>query len=202
MTTSISITRALLPTPAALLYAVDAKKFVAGTDLLASSCAIVAAQTGAVRVGWTATAFCVVSIDPPRLVVVLDDTEPAHAVILQSGALSVNVLRADQSALAQRFAQMASQQGGSQFGAGEWGAGIAGSPVLTTALAILECRIVELISSHGQVILLCEAVSVSVADTNLSPLISFNQHLMQLLPAPLQRVAPSWPLNGEAQPCI
>ena len=67
-----------------------------GMRHLAAGVSIITAGDGQRRAGLTATAVCSVTADPPRLVVFVNKNVAASDVILNSGALCVNVLAGDQ----------------------------------------------------------------------------------------------------------
>lgn len=55
-------------------------------------------------IGFTATAFCSLSLEPPLVLVCVVQGRYAHAVLNQAPAFAVNILAADQQLLAHRFA--------------------------------------------------------------------------------------------------
>ena len=57
---------------------------------------IISARHGERKAGLTATAVCSVTVEPPRLVVFVNKNVAANEVVLDSGALCVNVLSGEQ----------------------------------------------------------------------------------------------------------
>lgn len=139
---------------------------------LASACSIVASADGAERSGATVTAVCAVTADPPRLLVCIAREMPVHALIVDSGTLSINVLSEAQQGLARRFADKTGDD--NVFREDEWSTGRLGAPVLREALASFDCRVVEVIPAGTQTIFICDVVDVAVGAGQV-PLIVFNR---------------------------
>ena len=98
--------------------------------------------------GCTASAVCSVSDEPPILLVCINRSSRNNAVLKQNLRLCVNVLRADQQALAMQFSRSGSDVAERFAGIG-WSEpqddfavdGAPGSPMLDDALVSLDCRI-------------------------------------------------------------
>lgn len=71
----------------------------------ASGVTIVTARTTAGLVGFTATAFTSVSLDPPLVLVCIAKTGSAHDDIVAADEVGVSVLSEDQSWIAEQFAK-------------------------------------------------------------------------------------------------
>lgn len=110
------------------------------------------------RHGFTASAVCSVTDDPPTLLVCLNRGSSASAIVHANGVLCVNTLAAGQQALSDRFG------GGvppaERFGAGDWRPGVTGAPVLAGALASFDCRIVRYVEVGTHDVLFCEVVGL------------------------------------------
>jgi flavin reductase (DIM6/NTAB) family NADH-FMN oxidoreductase RutF len=88
-------------------------------------------------VGMTVNAFLSISLRPPLLLVSLAHDADSTPVVTASGRFSVNVLRADQRALSDRFAQAIPAE--TKFGGVDLLRGRDGLPRLANALAGFEC---------------------------------------------------------------
>lgn len=93
-------------------------------------------ETGAQR-GFTASAFCSLSGDPPMVLSCLSGSAECHPAFLATQRFAVNVLRPSHRELALKFAA----RGENKFGGGEFVGGRFGMPVLPDALAVVECRV-------------------------------------------------------------
>ncbi|MBB5404976.1 flavin reductase [Paraburkholderia youngii] len=90
--------------------------------------------------GCTASAVCGVTDEPPTLLVCINRGSRNNAAFRSNGKLCVNVLSAEQQALAAHFATSALAID-ERFAAAQWGKLETGAPVLQDALASLDCEI-------------------------------------------------------------
>lgn len=88
--------------------------------------------------GLTATSLCSVSLEPPLVLVSIDQGANTHLGIEASGAYAVNLLAREQQELADRFAR----EDPEKFRGLEVAGRMTGSPVLEAALAHLDCTVV------------------------------------------------------------
>jgi 3-hydroxy-9,10-secoandrosta-1,3,5(10)-triene-9,17-dione monooxygenase reductase component len=107
----------------------------------ATGVAVVTAQSEEGPVGMTANALCSLSLDPLLLLVCIDNSARTLAPIEATGRFAVNVLRAEQRALADAFASKDVKQ--THFAEVPWRLH-EGVPVLGEALAWLVCDLREL----------------------------------------------------------
>lgn len=132
-----------------------------GMRHFAAAVTVITTCLGTQRAGLTATAVTSVTADPPRLVVFVQKTVGAHPLLLESGALCVNLLRADQQDVAEVFAGMREGvHGEDRFGVGQWSRLQTGAPALDGALCNFDCRIVRLYEESSHHALLCEVLAV------------------------------------------
>ncbi len=117
-------------------------------------------------IGITANSFNSVSIDPPLILFSLDRRSYSLPAFLDSETFAVNVLRADQRALAERFAK-ASADKWSKVGHDIWDTGC---PILHDALAKFECRLRHTYEGGDHVILVGEVLRFEY-DPNGRPLV-------------------------------
>jgi len=91
--------------------------------------------------GMTVTAFTSVSVDPPQILVCINESADTGVGIHESQSFAVNVLNSDQQDLSNQFAGGSSQL--QRFENTDWKAGITGAPLLTNSLMSLDCKVVE-----------------------------------------------------------
>ena len=91
--------------------------------------------------GMTVTAFTSVSVNPPQVLVCINDSADTGAGIEESQSFAVNILNADQQDISNQFAGGTSQQ--QRFENTDWKAGITGAPILNNTLMSLDCKVVE-----------------------------------------------------------
>lgn len=91
--------------------------------------------------GMTVSAFCSVSVEPPQILVCINNAADTGEGIQESGCFAVNVLNAGQQDVSNQFAGGSSQQ--QRFDNTAWQAGITGAPILSESLMSLDCKVVE-----------------------------------------------------------
>lgn len=87
--------------------------------------------------GLTATAVCSVSLEPPLVLVSVDQTSRTHRGLEASRIYAVNLLGAGQEELATRFAGKEADK----FRDLETGTAVTGAPVLEESLGFLDCAV-------------------------------------------------------------
>ena len=124
-----------LPTQAAA-PAFSPLEFRAALGMFATGVTIVSARapTGEL-VGLTANSFNSVSLDPPLVLWSLSQRSLSLDAFRTGSHYAINVLAADQKALAERFAS----RGVDRFAGVEHHSGISGAPLLEGAAATFEC---------------------------------------------------------------
>jgi flavin reductase (DIM6/NTAB) family NADH-FMN oxidoreductase RutF len=87
--------------------------------------------------GMTASAVTSLSLEPPMMLVCINNRSPTQAAITRSGAFAVSVLAEGQHELAAQFARKAEDK----FAGVPTDRGAGGLPLIRDALAILECDV-------------------------------------------------------------
>lgn len=87
--------------------------------------------------GLTVTAFCSVSLAPPLVLICIEKSTASHFAFQESNAFVVNILHAAHAHLSEHFATPFDDK----FLEVGYLPGIKGIPILTDALASIECRI-------------------------------------------------------------
>jgi flavin reductase (DIM6/NTAB) family NADH-FMN oxidoreductase RutF len=123
--------------------------------------------------GLTVSAFASVSAEPPLVVTVIDHHHKAYELLERPDAsFAVNILRATQADLSDRFAWL---KEGDRFGAGRWETALTGAPVLTDALAWLDCRVHARHPAGSHTIYVGEVHAASVPHPDEAPLVYWNR---------------------------
>ena len=91
--------------------------------------------------GMTVTAFSSVSVNPPLVLVCINNAADTGEGIQESQCFAVNVLSSGQQDLSNQFAGGSNQQ--QRFENTDWKAGITGAPILNNSLMSLDCKVVE-----------------------------------------------------------
>ena len=102
------------------------------------------------RRGFTASAVCSVTDDPPTLLVCVNRQNESHAALLTNGVLCVNTLAAGQQDISALFGG-AEADPATRFAAGLWDTLVTGAPALHGAMVSFDCRIAQVteIGTHS-----------------------------------------------------
>jgi len=111
-------------------------------------------------VGLTVNSFTSVSLEPPLVLVCIDQGAQSHEPLIIAGSFAVSILAATQADVAKRFAVRPSE---GRFEGVAWTPAPSGSPVLSGAAAWLDCATHEVITAGDHVIILGR---VDAAGTN------------------------------------
>lgn len=114
---------------------VDTPQFKSVMRRIASTVTVITSASGSIINGMTATAVCSVSVEPPCILVVVNQANKSHSLIEDAGVFAVNVLSEEQEHLAQHFALKSDNP----FEAVTYRGGVTGVPVITECVANLEC---------------------------------------------------------------
>jgi len=93
--------------------------------------------------GFTASAACSVTDDPPTLLVCLNRASLMHTIFENNRVFCVNTLAGEQRSLSELFAHRVGIPMQERFATQSWEKLVTGSPVLRDALASFDCRISE-----------------------------------------------------------
>jgi flavin reductase (DIM6/NTAB) family NADH-FMN oxidoreductase RutF len=89
----------------------------------------------------TVTAFSSVSVNPPQVLVCINDAADTGDGIDESQCFAVNVLTSEQQDTSNQFAGGSSQQ--QRFADADWSVSVTGAPLLNNSLMSLDCKVVE-----------------------------------------------------------
>ncbi|MEQ1622185.1 MAG: flavin reductase family protein [Methylococcales bacterium] len=157
--------------------AVTADEFKEAMRVWASGVCVVTTQSEKYGLqGMTVTAFSSVSVEPPQILVCLNDSAETGEGIVESQFFAVNVLTADQQDTSNQFAGGSSQQ--QRFENVSWKPGITGAPVLNDSLLSLECKIIERVRAGTHWIVIGEVQASEVRSGE--PLLYFNGAYRQI----------------------
>jgi flavin reductase (DIM6/NTAB) family NADH-FMN oxidoreductase RutF/DNA-binding GntR family transcriptional regulator len=118
--------------------------------------------------GMTVSAVSSLSLDPPMLLVCLNSRSGTQEAVHRSGRFAVNILAEDQGHLAEQFARSGSAD---KFAGLDTRPGRTGVPILHGALAVVECRVAEVVCGGTHRVFLADVVHAET--TEGSPLAYF-----------------------------
>lgn len=114
------------------------------------------------RRGFTASAVCSVTDNPPTLLVCMNRGSDSAPAFLINRVLCVNVLTANQQDLSPIFAGMTKVDPEARFEAADWTTLVTGSPVLAGAIVSFDCRVVQITDVGTHHVLFCEVQELMV----------------------------------------
>jgi flavin reductase (DIM6/NTAB) family NADH-FMN oxidoreductase RutF len=129
-------------------------RFATGVTIITTRC-----SSGRLE-GLTANSFSAVSLEPPMVLWSLRKASRALRTFMESGCYAVNVLSADQSELAMRFATPADDR----FDGIRFREGHGGCPLIEGALAHFECRTLQAIEGGDHIVFLGGVEASSFCD--------------------------------------
>lgn len=126
---------------------------------LASGVALVTSAFERRRAGCAVSSFASLSLSPASLLVCLNGNSSTLRCVRASGVFAVNILAGAHMPLARRFSDP-QVRGPERFAEGDWGASETGAPILSDALAAIECHLERVVEHATHVILIGAAVAV------------------------------------------
>jgi len=123
---------------------------------------IVTTDGRAGRTGFTASAVCSVSDQPPTLLVCVNRRSRCNLPLRENRVFCINTLGADAAPLADVFAGRTGAAHEERFTAGEWMTLKTGAPVLRAAVVAFDCRTIEVksIATHNVFFAAVEAIHI------------------------------------------
>ena len=122
---------------------IDPKAYRDAMSEIASPVHLIATDGPAGLAGMTVTALASVSDQPATLLVCVNRSSPSTPRFLENKVFSVNSLGAEDRLLADIFAGRTNEHFAEKFDHGVWMSGPTGSPLLESALANFDCRLIE-----------------------------------------------------------
>jgi flavin reductase len=150
-----------------------------GMARLAAAVNVITTDGPAGRGGFTASAVCSVTDDPPTLLVCVNLSSRQNDFLRGNGVLCVNTLAAGQSDIARLFStkDLAME---TRFAGAGWSTLATGAPVLDGALASFDCAIVERLEKGTHAVILCEVRAVRTGEA-AEPLVYFGRGYRPIL---------------------
>lgn len=123
----------------------------------ASGVTVVTTTIGDTPYGTTASAVTSLSLEPPMVLIAMNQQSATGAAIAESGSFAINILGDGHRQLAVNFAR----KGGDKFRDVKLARGQHIGPLLADALAHVECRVTEQVTAGTHVVFIAEALVAS-----------------------------------------
>jgi len=104
--------------------------------------------------GMTVTSLSSLSVEPPALIVSINRASSSWPLVKRYGFFGVNILTSDQVEIAERFTGKGGLKGADRFAGAEWTTRASGVPLLTGALAAIDCEVEDIVERHSHAILI------------------------------------------------
>ncbi len=139
---------------------IDRKSYRDAMARLGAAVSIITTVGAGGQRGFTASAVCSVTDDPPTLLLCVNRTSDSHDPLKTNGVLCVNTLSASQEDLSGIFAGITGILGADRFQHGEWGTLETGCPVLRDAVVSFDCRITEVTEIGTHTVFFCQVLAI------------------------------------------
>ena len=154
-----------------------------GMRYWASGVGVTAAAYQGVMHGMTVSSFTSISLEPPVVMVSLNNETRTHDLVLKSGAFGVTLLAETQLEKSNRFAGQIEDEN-DRFVGLEYFVLETGSPLLTGGLAFFDCRLINTFETATTTVMFGEVVAARVGKHagELQPLVYQNRAYRGLKP--------------------
>lgn len=149
--------------------AVNEDSFKQALGHFASGVTIVTMADGDDLTGLTVSAFCSVSLEPPYILICINNVSSALTILHKTNRFAVNMLAADQIDLSNHFASRIEDK----FANIEHHAGSLGVPLLDGVMAQLECSVVNEFPGGDHTIIIGRVDSATL-DESKQPLLYYH----------------------------
>ena len=139
---------------------IDAATFRACMRQVPGAVTVVTTVHEGTRGGLTATAVCSVSAEPPQMLVCVNRSSSAEAVIVAAGRFGVSFLSHEQELVANAFAASLDDR----FDHAEWMELGSGVPLLQGAAAAFDCVVVQMVQAGTHTIFIGAIVAAVARD--------------------------------------
>jgi flavin reductase (DIM6/NTAB) family NADH-FMN oxidoreductase RutF len=146
-----------------VLNCATAGEFREAMSRVASSVSIVCTDGQHGIAGFTCSAICSVTDDPPTIMVCVNRKSTANAIIKANGVLCVSSLSADQVELSQMFAGVGRVPMTERFAGPNWGVLATGSPYCKSSRVALDCRVADVKEIGTHSVIFAEVLSTAHA---------------------------------------
>lgn len=144
----------------------------------ATGVTIVSAQHNGRRHGMTVSSFTSVSLDPPLVLVSLEQVAKTHKLLMRTDHFGVTILDHSQREISNRFAGRLTERS-DRFSGLETFTLVSGTPLLVRGLAWFDCHVVSTYAAGNHTVFIGEVLAVKSVDSG-RPLIYFNRDYRRL----------------------
>lgn len=158
---------------------VDARHFRQVLGHFASGVTVVTAATATGPVGFTCQSFTSLSLAPPLVALAPGKHSTSWPRIAVAGAFCVNILAEEQTEECRRFA-VSGTDADDKFAGVDWVAAPSGAPILSGALAWVDCRLLVVHDAGDHELVLGRVLDLGVREGD--PLLFYQGRFRRLAP--------------------
>jgi len=130
---------------------------------LTGGVSVITAGRGKDISGMTVTSVASLSVEPPALIVSVNRAASSYQLIRRHGFFGVNILNADQVDIAERFTGKDGSKGAARFAGADWFTRASGVPLLSGALAAIDCEVEEVVERHSHAIVIGRVLDLALS---------------------------------------
>ena len=142
---------------------VSADDFRNAMRRLTGGVSVITAGRGKDISGMTVTSVTSLSVEPAALIVSVNRAASSWPRIRRHGFFGVNILNADQLDIAERFTGKDGLKGAERFAGADWFTRASGVPLLSGALAAIDCEVEEVVERHSHAIVIGRVLDLEVS---------------------------------------
>lgn len=147
----------------------------------ATGVTVVTSRIGAQTRGITVNSFTSVSLDPPIVLICIDNKARSYSFLPEAGVFAVNVLSEKQENISDYFARRLAPNPDDELAEIPYHDGVTECPLIDGSIAYVECRIIAKQDVGDHAIFIAEVVSASLA-VDAPPLLFFRGRYPRLIP--------------------
>lgn len=148
---------------------IDGRRFRTTLGQFCSGVVIATGCLDGVPAGFAAQSFTSLSLDPPLVGLCPAKTSTSWPRLRDSGRFCINILAADQKPVCDLFAK----SGIDKFASIDWRPGLTGSPIITGALAYIDCELVAEHDAGDHTIAVGRVLDLDIVNPEGAPLLFF-----------------------------
>jgi len=138
---------------------IDRQQFRDAMARLGAAVNVVTTVTPGGPVGFTASAVCSVTDQPPTMLLCMNRGSVLNEAFKAAGVLCINTLAPKQEALSSLFGGAEGLTMSERFEQGTWTSLVTGAPVLEGAVVSVDCRITQVTEIGTHSVMFCEALA-------------------------------------------
>jgi flavin reductase (DIM6/NTAB) family NADH-FMN oxidoreductase RutF len=131
---------------------------------LAGGVSVITVGRGEDISGMTVTSVASLAVDPPSLIVSINRASSSWPLLERYRSFGVNILKADQLAIAERFDGRNGLKGAARFAGAPWTQLASGVPLLRGALAAIDCEVEDILERHSHALVIGRVLDLELSE--------------------------------------